>query len=76
MHLSSTKFKIVKLLSSQSLRLCIALLFGTTAAAQNTDLRLEYDEPAKLLVEALPVGSGRLGGMIYGNPTAMIIHKP
>ncbi|RXG32402.1 glycoside hydrolase family 95 protein [Leeuwenhoekiella marinoflava] len=68
MHLSSTKFKIVKLLSSQSLRLCIALLFGTTAAAQNTDLRLEYDEPAKLWVEALPVGNGRLGGMIYGNP--------
>ncbi|MGY8944091.1 MAG: glycoside hydrolase N-terminal domain-containing protein, partial [Flavobacteriales bacterium] len=27
---------------------------------------LWYDEPAKVWTEALPVGNGRLGAMIYG----------
>ncbi len=30
------------------------------------DLELWYNQPASLWVEALPVGNGRLGGMIYG----------
>ncbi|MET0654643.1 MAG: glycoside hydrolase family 95 protein [Pseudoxanthomonas sp.] len=30
------------------------------------DLRLWYRQPAKLWVEALPVGNGRLGAMVYG----------
>ena len=31
----------------------------------NTE-RLWYDRPAKIWLEALPIGNGRLGGMIYG----------
>ena len=31
-----------------------------------TDLRLWYRQPAKAWVEALPVGSGRLGAMVFG----------
>ncbi|MEQ8552565.1 MAG: glycoside hydrolase family 95 protein [Cyclobacteriaceae bacterium] len=31
-------------------------------------LTLWYDEPAHLWVEALPVGNGRLGAMVYGDP--------
>ncbi|HCD53626.1 MAG TPA: hypothetical protein DEQ34_14355 [Balneolaceae bacterium] len=31
-------------------------------------MRLWYDEPADQWVEALPVGNGRLGAMIYGDP--------
>jgi alpha-L-fucosidase 2 len=31
-------------------------------------LRLWYEQPAKVWVEALPVGNGRLGAMVYGDP--------
>ena len=37
---------------------------GTVAIAQN--LRLWYDFPAKKWEEALPVGNGRLGAMVFG----------
>ena len=43
------------------------LLFGCTVENEQKDpLKLWYDEPADEWVEALPVGNGRLGGMIYG----------
>ena len=32
------------------------------------DLKLWYDEPASVWVEALPVGNGRLGAMVFGDP--------
>ncbi|MEJ2545681.1 MAG: glycoside hydrolase family 95 protein, partial [Calditrichaceae bacterium] len=31
-------------------------------------LKLWYNQPAKQWVEALPVGNGRLGAMVFGNP--------
>jgi alpha-L-fucosidase 2 len=41
----------------------------TSAAKQPANLlKLWYDKPAVLWEEALPVGNGRLGAMIYGNP--------
>lgn len=50
----------------------LALAIASTAIAcspkQETDLKLWYDEPAKQWVEALPVGNGRLGAMVFGNP--------
>jgi len=36
-------------------------------------LRLWYDHPAKEWVEALPIGNGRLGGMIYGGVQEEVI---
>lgn len=47
-----------------------SLLWGFSACSQQTDenLKLWYEQPAKLWVEALPIGNGRLGAMIYGNP--------
>lgn len=33
---------------------------------QNTDLRLWYSSPASQWVDALPIGNGRLGAMVYG----------
>ncbi|MCH5598765.1 glycoside hydrolase family 95 protein [Niabella ginsengisoli] len=41
-----------------------ALIFTVSAAAQ--DLQLWYDKPATKWVEALPIGNGRLGAMIFG----------
>lgn len=44
------------------------LLLSLFTTANNNDLKLWYDMPAKLWVEALPLGNGRLGAMVYGNP--------
>ncbi|MDD5231264.1 MAG: glycoside hydrolase family 95 protein, partial [Candidatus Marinimicrobia bacterium] len=37
-------------------------------AQSNTLWKLWYDQPASQWVEALPIGNGRLGGMVFGNP--------
>ena len=37
---------------------------------QHTDLKLWYTAPAGQWVEALPIGNGRLGGMVFGDPSA------
>jgi alpha-L-fucosidase 2 len=48
----------------------IGLIFLQNLQAQNnSSLKLWYDKPAKQWVEALPVGNGRLGAMVYGNPS-------
>lgn len=44
------------------------LLVAACAPKEETDLKLWYDEPAQKWVEALPVGNGRLGAMVFGNP--------
>ena len=36
------------------------------AAAQ--EYKLCYDEPPQVWTEALPLGNGRLGAMVFGNP--------
>ena len=38
------------------------------SAQSNTLLKLWYQQPAGEWVEALPVGNGRLGAMVFGNP--------
>lgn len=38
------------------------------AQQQESDLKLWYDKPATQWVEALPLGNGRLGAMVYGDP--------
>jgi alpha-L-fucosidase 2 len=39
------------------------------AAQSSTLLKLWYNQPAKQWVEALPIGNGRLGAMVFGNPS-------
>jgi alpha-L-fucosidase 2 len=39
------------------------------SAQSNTLLKLWYNQPAKQWVEALPVGNGRLGAMVFGDPS-------
>jgi alpha-L-fucosidase 2 len=53
--------------------LVIAFLFliscgNQVMERQDENLVLKYVKPAKAWTEALPVGNGRLGAMIYGNP--------
>ena len=44
----------------------IVSIITLTATAQQTELKLWYDKPATCFEEALPIGNGRLGAMIYG----------
>lgn len=47
----------------------ITLIFlCLTLVGQAQNLRLWYDKPANVWEEALPLGNGRLGAMVYGNP--------
>ena len=46
--------------------------FGTEAQ-KDENLKLWYNKPAGQWVEALPVGNGRLGAMVFGNPQNEII---
>lgn len=46
--------------------LFVLIFFSTNVSGQQ--YRLWYDSPAKVWTEALPLGNGRLGAMVYGNP--------
>lgn len=50
--------------------LCIVLslisLLGSAALAEPERLSLWYDRPAEQWTQALPIGNGRLGGMVFG----------
>ena len=45
--------------------MAVALLSAATAAAES-DLKLTYRQPAAKWTEALPIGNGRLGAMVFG----------
>jgi hypothetical protein len=46
------------------------VLFDIVLHAQSTTtLKLWYNQPATQWVEALPIGNGRLGAMVFGNPS-------
>lgn len=38
-----------------------------------SDLKLWYEHPAACWIEALPIGNGRLGAMVFGNPANELI---
>ncbi|MDR1517478.1 MAG: glycoside hydrolase family 95 protein [Dysgonamonadaceae bacterium] len=40
----------------------------TQAQEEDNNLKLWYDRPASKWVEALPIGNGRLGAMVFGTP--------
>ena len=53
---------------------CISITFITYAQSSKPEtLELWYNQPAKDWNEALPIGNGRLGAMIFGNPDKEII---
>lgn len=49
--------------------IAITSFASCTNDAPADDLKLWYDEPAERWVEALPVGNGRLGAMVFGDPS-------
>lgn len=48
--------------------LTVCCLTGKVQAQQEDNLKLWYDKPATQWVEALPLGNGRLGAMVFGDP--------
>ncbi len=53
--------------------LLVFAIIADVSAQNDTWLKLWYTQPAKQWVEALPVGNGRLGAMIYGDPSKELI---
>ncbi|MGJ7033296.1 glycoside hydrolase family 95 protein [Niabella hirudinis] len=50
------------------INIMVGCLWGPTAFSQNNKLELYYDKPAKTWTEALPIGNGFMGAMIFGDP--------
>jgi alpha-L-fucosidase 2 len=61
-----------KPLLTKKLFLLLFILFSTDVFAQG-NLKLWYDKPARNWNEALPVGNGRLGAMVFGNVNEELI---
>jgi alpha-L-fucosidase 2 len=53
--------------------LLVFAIIADVTAQNDSYLKLWYTQPAKQWVEALPVGNGRLGAMVYGDPSKELI---
>jgi len=53
--------------------ICCILPIANMVAQDTTLMKLWYHKPAKQWVEALPVGNGRLGAMVFGDPANEVI---
>jgi alpha-L-fucosidase 2 len=56
----------VRFRSRIALLLAAATALSAAAAAAESDLKLTYDKPATKWTEALPLGNGRIGAMVFG----------
>lgn len=55
------------------IRLFFLLSFFASIAYSQQDLKIHYDKPATFWTEALPVGNGRLGAMVFGKVNEELI---
>ena len=55
-------------LSNKITAICFGIVSFATTAQNNSELKLWYDKPATIWNEALPLGNGRLGAMVFGDP--------
>jgi alpha-L-fucosidase 2 len=56
-------------LKSLCVVLFVCMMAGLTPAMAASSHVLQYSQPATAWNEALPVGNGRIGGMVFGDPT-------
>ena len=52
----------------KSLLFAAVTILSLSCSSQDSDLKLWYDAPAKQWTDALPLGNGRLGAMVFGTP--------
>ncbi len=58
----------MKQLIHRSKKVLFLLILSVTSLHAQNDLKLWYNKPAQNWNEALPIGNGRLGAMIFGDP--------
>ncbi|MBD5267729.1 MAG: glycoside hydrolase family 95 protein [Bacteroides sp.] len=58
----------MKLTLSKFLTAVAVVAAAQLNAADNNAMKLWYDSPASLWVEALPIGNGAIGAMVFGDP--------
>lgn len=58
----------------KSLLLSTIALISASVYAQQLPMKLWYNTPADLFEESLPIGNGKLGALVYGNPDIDILH--
>ena len=56
------------MIMKKSLLFAVVAFMSLTCCSQNQELKLWYDAPAKQWTDALPLGNGRLGAMVFGTP--------
>jgi alpha-L-fucosidase 2 len=56
-------------LKNKIIVICFGFFSFAVMAQSKSDLKLWYDKPAAIWNEALPLGNGRLGAMVFGNPS-------
>jgi alpha-L-fucosidase 2 len=61
---------MIKKFNKSQIVIFLLICSYSTLSAQSNDYKLWYDKPAQVWTEALPLGNGRLGAMVYGNPAA------
>src|SRR5678809_960558 len=54
------------MIRGKSKYLIVFMLFLSVKEVLSQDLKLWYNKPASKWVEALPIGNGRIGAMIFG----------
>lgn len=50
------------------LSVAVALMSLSCSGAEDSELKLWYDSPSQQWTDALPLGNGRLGAMVFGTP--------
>ena len=58
----------------KTLTTAAAIAWAASTAAQQPAMRLWYDRPADFFEESLPIGNGKMGALIYGNPDDDLIY--
>ncbi|MBN1832074.1 MAG: glycoside hydrolase N-terminal domain-containing protein [Deltaproteobacteria bacterium] len=48
--------------------ICIFIFSSSQVIGQQGKLKMWYDKPATVWNEAVPIGNGRLGAMVFGDP--------
>jgi alpha-L-fucosidase 2 len=56
-----------------SLLILLLIISSCNSDQTKSDLKLWYPVPANMWEEALPLGNGRLGAMVFGNPASELI---
>ena len=61
------------MIKSKKLKFVLFLSFVSTIVSAQQDLKLSFDKPAAVWTEALPLGNGRLGAMVFGGVNEELI---